>query len=43
MIKIEVRHVMEHYEIYVNGQFEISCDENELSQIIEEVEQKYNG
>jgi len=43
MIKIEVKHIMEHYEIYVNGQFEISCDENELSQIIEEVEQKYNG
>lgn len=43
MIKIEVKHIMEHYEIYVNGQFEVSCDENELSQIIEEVEQKYNG
>ena len=25
-MKVEVRHVMEHYEIYINGKFYCSCD-----------------
>ena len=25
-MKVEVRHVMEHYEIYVDGEFYCSCD-----------------
>ena len=35
---IEPKRVMEHYEIYVDGQFELSCDIGELSEALAEVE-----
>jgi len=34
---MEVRCVMEHYEIYKDGKFVCSCDANELSEILAEV------
>ena len=33
--KIEIRHVMEHYEAFVNGQFVVSGDT--LNEVIEEL------
>lgn len=32
---IEVRKVLEHYEIYINGEFQISCDVNELKETLD--------
>ena len=32
---MEVRSVMEHYEIYKDGKFVCSCDANELSEVLE--------
>lgn len=31
---VEVRKVMDHYEIYIDGEFEISCDVNELRETL---------
>lgn len=42
MSKIEVKLIDEHYEIFVNGKFEISCDENELNETIKEIEDEYD-
>ena len=33
--KIEIRHVMEHYEVFVNGRFVLSGDT--LNEVIEEL------
>ena len=38
--EIEVKRVMEHYEIYVNGKFNVSCDVNELTETLKEVEEE---
>lgn len=35
---MEVRNVMDHYEIYVEGKFVCSCDANELDDVVEEME-----
>ena len=37
---LEVKKVMEHYEIFVNGSFYRSCDVNELSQTLDEIEKE---
>ena len=37
--KIDVKKVMEHYEIYVNGAFRCSCDVAELTETIKEIEE----
>lgn len=37
---IEIKKVREHYEIYVNGEFKCSCDINELSETISDLENK---
>lgn len=31
---MEVRSVMEHYEIYKDGEFVCSCDASELSEVL---------
>lgn len=36
---IDVKTVGEHYEIYVYGKFYCSCDRNELSETLNEIEQ----
>lgn len=36
---IDIKVVDEHYEVYVKGKFYCSCDKNELSEIIYEIEQ----
>ena len=35
--KIEIRHVMEHYEAYINGQFVVSGDT--LTEVLEELKE----
>lgn len=35
--KIEIRHVMEHYEAYINGQFVVSGDN--IMEVIKELEE----
>lgn len=35
--KIEIRHVMEHYEAYINGQFVVSGDT--IMEVIKELEE----
>lgn len=40
--KLEIKKVMEHYEIYVNDEFYCSCDINELNETISEVEKELN-
>lgn len=39
-MNIEIKKVMEHYEIYVDGKFNISCDANELTETIKQVEEE---
>lgn len=34
---MEVRNVMDHYEIYMDGKFVCSCDANELEEVYEEL------
>ena len=36
-MNIEVKKVKEHYEIYVNGKFNCSCDINELTEALKEI------
>lgn len=36
-ITMEVRNVMDHYEIYRDGAFVCSCDANELDEVLEEM------
>ena len=36
--RIDVRRVIEHYEIYVDGKFKESCDVGELSKTLENLE-----
>ena len=36
--EIKVKNVYGHYEIYVNGEFECSCDAGELTETLDEVE-----
>lgn len=36
--RIDVKRVKEHFEIFVDGIFECSCDVGELSETIEEIE-----
>lgn len=36
--RIDVRRVIEHYEIYVDGKFKESCDIGELSKTLENLE-----
>ena len=36
--EIKAKNVDGHYEIYVNGKFECSCDAGELTETIKEVE-----
>lgn len=38
---MHVKRVMEHYEVYVNGEFEQSCDVGELTQVLNEIENSY--
>lgn len=40
---IDTKRVMEHYEIYVDGEFEQSCDVGELSDVLAEVEERYQN
>lgn len=42
ILKIECKKVMEHYEIYVDGEFELSCDINELKMEVQKIKEKYN-
>ena len=35
--KIEIRHVMEHYEAYINGQFMVSGDT--FTEVLKELEE----
>jgi len=41
--EIEIKQVMGHYEIYYHGIFECTCDPGELSEVLKEIEEKYNG
>ncbi len=36
---MEVKSVMGHYEIYKDGEFVCSCDANELSEVVEKIEE----
>ena len=36
--EIKAKNVDGHYEIYVNGEFECSCDAGELTETLDEVE-----
>ena len=39
--EIKAKNVDDHYEIYVNGEFECSCDVGELTETLDEVEKKF--
>lgn len=41
--EIEVKQVRGHYEIYYQGKFECSCDPDELAEVLEELEGKYDA
>lgn len=36
--KIKAKNVDGHYEIYIDGEFECSCDEGELTETLDKVE-----
>ena len=36
--EIKAKNVDDHYEIYVNGEFECSCDVGELTEMLDTVE-----
>lgn len=38
--EIEVKNIKGHYEIYVHGEFYVSCDPDELSKTLKEVEEE---
>lgn len=38
--EIEVKNVKGHYEIYVHGVFRCSCDPNELTETLQEIEEE---
>lgn len=40
-IVVQFRRVLEHYEVYVNGQFEQSCDAGERMEVEQQIENKY--
>ena len=39
-MNIEVKKVKGHYEIYINGEFVCSCDINELTETLREIEKE---
>lgn len=40
---IKKKWVFGHYEIYVNGEFYCSCDPNEVTEMIKEIEEEYEA
>ena len=38
--EIKAKNVDGHYEIYVNGEFECSCDSSELTMTLKEIKKK---
>lgn len=38
--EIDVKKVLEHYEIYLNGVFYCSCDVGELNSVFNEIDNK---
>lgn len=40
-IIIQFQKVLEHYEVYVNGEFVQSCDASEVSEVRNELKGKY--
>ena len=40
---IDIKSVEDHYEIYVEGKFYCSCDKNELSKTIQEIDENYKN
>lgn len=40
-IVVQFQRVLEHYEVYVNGQFEQSCDIGERTEVEQQIENKY--
>lgn len=40
-IVIQFQRVLEHYEVYVNGQFEQSCDIGERTEVEQQIINKY--
>ena len=41
-MKVEIRHVMEHYEIYANGEFYCSCDNRrEVDEELDNMSEQY--
>lgn len=40
-IVVQFQRVLEHYEVYVNGQFEQSCDVGERTEVERQIENKY--
>lgn len=39
-MKVKIEKVMEHYEIFVDGKFYVSCDLNELPETLKEIEEE---
>ena len=39
-MNIEVKKVKGHYEIYINGEFDCSCDINEFTETLREIEKE---
>lgn len=37
-MQVEVKKVMDHYEVYVNSEFYTSCDTGELTEVLTEIE-----
>lgn len=40
-IVIQFQRVLEHYEVYVNGEFELSCDVGEVLEAKQQIKEKY--
>lgn len=42
-IVIHFQRVLEHYEVYVDGQFEQSCDAGEFGEVRDRLKNKYKN
>lgn len=40
-IVVQFQRVLEHYEVYVNGEFELSCDVGEVLEVKQQIKEKY--
>ena len=42
-IVIQFQRVLEHYEVYINGEFEQTCDVGEFGEVRDQLKNKYKN